>query len=168
LLPQDPRERARARWLEEFADTRLGDVFIWGLFYPKFVHPNVWKEPGDQARIERSLSTDIPAALDYLEGELPKSGYIFGAIGLADIAVASFFRNAHYAGFEVDRGRWSRTARFVADVLAHPELEKLHRLEQIQLSCSFLGRRQALLDAGARLTSESYGEREPRKGVMRL
>ena len=26
---------------------RLGDVFIWGLFYQKRVHPAVWGEPGD-------------------------------------------------------------------------------------------------------------------------
>jgi len=32
LLPADIRDRARARWLEEFADTRMGDVFIWRLF----------------------------------------------------------------------------------------------------------------------------------------
>lgn len=168
LLPREPKERARARWLEEFADTRLGDVLIWGLFYPKFVHPNVWKEPGDAARIERSLTTDIPAALDYLEGELPDVGYLFGPIGLADISIASFFRNGTYAGFEVDAARWPKTARFVAEVLAHPAFEKLGRLEQIQLGTSIQGRRQALLDAGARLTAETYGEREPRKGVMRL
>src|SRR5215467_10826470 len=41
LFPADPKERARARWLEEFADTRLGDVFIWGLFYQKIVRPLV-------------------------------------------------------------------------------------------------------------------------------
>src|SRR5262245_746078 len=29
LRPRDVAARARARWLEEFADTRLGDVFIW-------------------------------------------------------------------------------------------------------------------------------------------
>jgi glutathione S-transferase len=168
LRPKEPKERARARWLEEFADTRLGDVFIWGLFYQKLVHPNVWKEPGDQARIERSLSTDIPAALDYLEGELPETGYLFGSIGLADIAIASFFRNASYAGFTPDPARWPRTTRLVELVLAHPAFEKLHRLEQIQLGTSIHGRRQALLDAGATLTSETYGLREPRKGVMRL
>src|SRR3954451_21677125 len=28
LLPQDIRARAQARWLEEFADSRMGDVFI--------------------------------------------------------------------------------------------------------------------------------------------
>ena len=168
LLPAEPRERARARWFDEYADTRLGDVFIWGLFYPKMVHPRVWGEPGDAARIERSLGSEIPAALDYLEGELPEQGYLFGPIGVADISIASFFRNAAYAGFAVDGQRWPRTARFVSDVLGHPAFEKLYRLEQIQLGASIAGRRQALLDAGARLTAESFGEREPRRGVMRL
>ena len=168
LLPSDPRDRARARWLEEFADTRLGDVFIWGLFYPKYVAPRVWGEAVDEERIEQSLRTDIPAAIDYLEMELPTAGFLFEAMGLADIAVASFFRNAAYAGFTVDPKRWPRTARFVAEVLAHPAFEKLHRLEQIQLNASIAGRRQALLDAGARLTDETYGMKEPRRGVMRL
>ena len=168
LLPSDPKERARARWLEEFADTRLGDVFIWGLFYPKVVSPRVWNDPVDEGRIAASLSTGIPAALDYLEGELPDSGALFGTIGLADISIATFFRNAEYAGFTVDSARWPRTARFVEHVLAHPAFQKLHRLEQIQLSASIAGRRQALLDAGARLTEESYGQKEPRRGVMRL
>jgi len=168
LMPREPKQRARARWLEEFADTRLGDVFIWGLFYPKMVHPRVWGEPGDQQRIEKSLSTEIPAALDYLEGELPESGFIFGNMSLADISIASFFRNASYAGFSPDTSRWQRIARLVEQVLAHPAFEKIHRLEMIQLSTSIEGRRQALLDAGARLTAETYGQREPRRGVMRL
>src|SRR3954471_19286306 len=75
LLPADTKDRARARWLEEFADTRLGDVFIWGLFYQTNVHPLVWGEPGDQRRIDKSLSEDIPAAVDYLERELPPEGF---------------------------------------------------------------------------------------------
>ena len=45
LYPRDPRHRARARWFEEFADTRLGDLFIWSLFYQKVVRPMVWGEP---------------------------------------------------------------------------------------------------------------------------
>ena len=168
LMPREPKERARARWLEEFADTRLGDVFIWGLFYPKLVHPRVWGESGDQQRIDKSLSTEIPTALDYLEGELPESGFLFGEMGLADIAIASFFRNAGYAEFEPDKARWPRTAGLVERVLAHPAFEKIRRLEAIQLGATIAGRRQALLDAGARLTAETYGQREPRRGVMRL
>ena len=168
LLPKGAKDRARARWLEEFADTRLGDVFIWGLFYPKIVHPRVWGEPGDHGRIDKSLATDIPAALDYLEAELPGSGHLFGSIGLADIAIASFFRNAAYADFTPDPARWPKIARFVEMVLGHPAFDKIHKLEMIQLSASIEGRRQALLDAGARLTAETLGQREPRKGMMRL
>jgi glutathione S-transferase len=168
LLPKEPKERARARWLEEFADTRLGDVFIWGLFYPKMVHPRVWGEPGDQGRIDNTLAVELPAALDYLEGELPGDGFLFGEIGLADIAIASFFRNGSYAGFVPDGSRWPKVTHFVDLVLRHPAFQRLHQLEMIQMSSSIEQRRQALLDAGARLTAETYGEREPRKGVMRL
>jgi len=168
LLPRDPKDRARARWLEEFADTRLGDIFIWGLFYQKIVHPMVWGEPGDQARIDRTLNEDAPAALDYLERQLPADGFLFGEIGLADIAIASFFRNAAYAGFEPDAARWPRTAGFVARTLAHPCIADLLPFEDVQRGAAIKGRRQALLDAGAPLTADSLGVREPRKGYMRL
>jgi glutathione S-transferase len=168
LLPSGPRERARARWFEEYADTRLGDIFIWGLFYQKIVHPLVWGEPGDQVRIGKSLNEDIPAALDYLEGELPADGFLFGAIGLADIAVASFFQNGFYAGFSVDAERWPRTSAFVARTLAHPCVAVLLKYEDIQRNADIKGRRQALLDAGVRLTETTMGLREPRQGMMRL
>ena len=92
----------------------------------------------------------------------------FERIGLADIAIASFFRNGSYAGFNPDPARWPRTADFVALVLGHPAFHRIYNLEMIQLSASIEGRRQALLDAGARLTEETYGQRVPRKGVMRL
>ena len=168
LFPADPRDRARARWLEEFADTRLGDVLIWGLFYQKVVHPLVWGEPGDQARIEHSLYEAIPAALDYLEPLLPDKGFLFGAIGVADISIASFFRNGAYAGFEIDSSRWPRTAAFVERTLGHDCFADLLRFEDVQRSAEIKGRRQALLDAGAPLTSDTMGLREPRRGLMRL
>ncbi len=168
LLPRDPKDRARARWFEEFADSRLGDVFIWSLFYQKIVHPLVWGEPGDQARIDQSLNEDAPAALDYLEGELPAEGFLFGDIGLADIALASFFQNAAYADFHIDSARWPGTAAFIERTLAHPCIAVLLKYEDIQRSTDIKGRRQALLDAGVRLTETTMGLREPRKGMMRL
>ncbi len=168
LFPAAPKDRARARWFEEFADTRLGDLFIWNLFYQKVVHPLVWGEPGDQARIDKAVNEDIPAALDYLEGELPEDGFLFGEIGVADIAIASFFRNGAYAGFSTDAERWPRTAAFVERALAHPCIANLLLLEDVQRNADIKGRRQALLDAGARLTEQTMGMREPRKGMMRL
>ena len=168
LLPATPEDRARARWLEEYADTRLGDVLIWGLFYQKIVHPLIWNEPGDQARIDKSLNEDIPAELDYLDGQLPSEGFLFGDIGVADIAIASFFRNGAYAGFSIDRERWPVTAAFVQRTLAHSCIAPLHRYEDIQRNADIKGRRQALLDAGVRLAETTMGTRQPRKGMMRL
>jgi glutathione S-transferase len=168
LLPAEPRERAKARWLEEYADTRLGDVFIWGLFYQKVVRPIVWGEPGDEERIARTLTEQVPHTLDYLERELPSDGYLFGDIGLADITLASFFRNAAYAGFEPDTARWPVTAGFVERALAHPCIASLLPFEDVQRSAEIRHRRQALLDAGAPLASETLGQREPRRGYMKL
>jgi glutathione S-transferase len=168
LLPADPKDRARARWLEEFADTRLGDLFIWSLFYQRVVRPLVWGEPGDEQRIAKTLNEDAPAALDYLEGELPESGWLFRDFGLADIAIASFFRNAAYAGFEPDADRWPRVAAFVQRALAHDAFASTLPFEDIQRSVDIKGRRQALLDAGAPLTAKTLGTPVPRKGMMRL
>jgi glutathione S-transferase len=168
LFPADSKDRARARWLEEYADTRLGDVFIWGLFYQKVVRPLVWGEPSDEERIAKSLNEDIPASLDYLEQELPAKGFLFGEIGAADIAVASFFQNGAYAGFEPEAARWPRTSAFVKRTLAHPAIASLLKFEDVQRSAEIRSRRQALLDAGAPLTAETLGLREPRRGMMRL
>lgn len=168
LLPDSAADRARARWLEEFADTRLGDVFIWGFFYQKVVRPAVWKEPTDEARVESTLTTHIPAALDYLETQLPERGYLFGDIGLADISIATFFRNGAYAGFETDPTRWPKTAAFVERTLAHPSIASLLPFEDVQRSAEIRHRRQALLDAGAPLTSETLGTPEAQRGVMTL
>lgn len=169
LLPESPKDRARARWLEEYADTRLGDVFIWGLFYPKFVHPVVWAEPGDSARIAKTLAEDLPRELDYLERELPGEGWLFGDdIGLAEIAIATFFRNGAHVGVEPDRARWPTVASFVERALAHACFASLLPFEQVQLGSSPGGRRQALLAAGAPLAAETMATRQPRRGVMRL
>jgi glutathione S-transferase len=168
LLPRDPQNRGRARWLEEFADSRLGDIFIWGLFYQRVVRPAVWGEPCDEERVTRTLAEDAPAALDYLETQLPGSGFLFGDFGLADISVASFFRNAEYAGFSVDAERWPKVARFVGEVLGQPVFAQLLRYEDIQRSADIKGRRQALLEAGAPLAEDTLGTRQPRRGMMRL
>jgi glutathione S-transferase len=168
LFPAAIADRARARWLEEFADTRMGDVFVWGLFYQLFVRPRIWDEPGDQARVEKTLTRDAPAVLDYLEGELPSGGFLFGEIGVADIAVATFFRTAFYVGFAIDEARWPRTAGFVQRALADRAFAVLLRFEQTQMAVNAAERRQALLAAGAPLTAETLATREARRGIMPL
>ena len=168
LLPAGPKDRARARWLEEYSDTRLGDLFIWGLFYQKVVRPAVWSEQPDEERVAKTVGEALPRELDYLERELPRSGFLFGDIGLADVSIATFFRNGAYAGFEVDAGRWPTVAGFVERTLSHPCIASLLPFEDVQRSADIKGRRQALLDCGAPLSNETVGTREAKRGMMRL
>ncbi len=168
LLPASQSDRARARWLEEYADTRLGELLIWSLFYQRVGRPMVWGEEPDEARVAEALGTKIPEALDYLEREAPAEGFRFGEFGLADIAIASFFRNADYAGFSIDAERWPRTAGWVERSLAHPAIAHVLPFEDVQRGAAIKGRRQALLEAGASLTERTWGLREPRRGKMTL
>jgi glutathione S-transferase len=174
LYPEDVADRARARWLEEFADTRLGDVLIWRYFNQLVIRRRVFDEPVDEAVVKQALEVEIPSALDYLEGELerelegelPASGFLFGEPGIADISIASFFRTASFARFQVDAGRWPRTAAFVERTLALPSFQKLAVFENALLRTPIAEQREVLRGLGAPLTSESLAAPAPRRGIM--
>jgi glutathione S-transferase len=113
------------------------------------------------------LAEDIPQVLDYLEGELPERGYLFGGgLSIADIAIAAFFRNATFAGFSVDAGRWPRTAAFVTRVLDHESFVALRPFEDLLMRTPIPRHREVLADAGAPLTTETCGTATPRRGVF--
>jgi len=167
LYPSTPQQRARARWLEEFADTRIGEVLIWRYFNELVIKRVIWREETDEAVVKNSLEIEIPSVLDYLESELPTGGgFFFGEIGVADIAVAAFFRNAHFAGFAIDAQRWPTAAEFVARTLDHPSFYKLRAFEDLLLKTPIPRQREALAAAGAPLTASSCGTDSPRRGVF--
>ena len=168
LYPADVADRARARWLEEYADSRMGDVFIWGLYNQAVIEPYVWNKPRDLVAIQRIVAEDVPPVLDYLETQLPAEGFLFGALGLADISIAVFLRNAAFARYKVDPTRWPRTAGFVDRVLAQDCLAKLQPFEALMLRTPIPEHRSALATAGAPVSAETVGGAAPRRGVMRL
>lgn len=167
LMPAAPADRARARWLEEYADTRIGDVFIWRLFQNAVIKPAVWGEKGDKAVIAEALETHIPGVLDYLEAQVPGEGFLFGdLLGLADISIGAFFRNAGFARFAIDASRWPKAAAFVARVLDHPALRMLQPYEEVCMTTPIVGHREALRAAGAPLTADTVATDTPQRGVM--
>lgn len=168
LLPAGPAERARARWLEEYADTRLGEVLIWRFYYQLVVRRFVWGEEPDTALVAKARDQDIPGVLDYLETQLPAEGLLFGDLSIADISIASFFRNAEYAGYRVDAGRWPKSAGFVARVLSLPAFEALKRYEDATVGAPAGERRARLTQIGAPLATTTLMTRTPRRGVMPL
>jgi glutathione S-transferase len=166
LYPKDVRDRARARWLEEFADTRMGDVFIWRYFNQLAIRPSVWGEKGDKAMVEKALAEEIPAVLDYLEPQAPEAGFRFGALSIADIAPACFLRTAAFVRFQVDADRWPRTAGWMARTLALPAFHKLAVIEDGVLRTPIAQQRDKLREMGAPISAETYGSRSPRRGIM--
>ena len=167
LLPATPRDRAQARWIEEYCDSRMGESIVWKLFFQRVIGPFVWKQPTDEALVAQALDHDLPAILDWLEGVAPASGFLFGEAPLmADITPACFLRNAAMAGWTVDAGRWPRSAAWIARVWATPAFAATLPLEHIQRTTPRRDLRAALSAAGVRIASVSHDDRTPRRGVL--
>jgi glutathione S-transferase len=166
LLPDSTASRARARWYEEFADTRMGDILIWRFYYQVVIRRFVWNEETDEGIVRKAREEEIPAVLDYLETELPADGFLFGEVTVADIAIASFFRTAAFADFTIDAQKWPKTAGLVTRTLALPAFEKLKRYEDVILGTPVGERRERLLAVGAPLTATTVGTMTPVRGTM--
>jgi glutathione S-transferase len=167
LYPADVAERARARWLEEYADTRIGDVFIWQLFNQVVIAPHVWGRQTDEQAVQKTVTEEMPRVLDYLEAQIPDAGFLCGQLSIADISVAVFFRNAAWARYKVDAARWPRTAAYVQRVLALDCFERLKPFEDKMRRTPIPQHREALAEMGAPLTAETCGTDRPRAGIMR-
>jgi len=168
LYPADIVDRARARWLEEYADSRMGEVFIWRLFNQVAIKRAVWGEQTDKSVVEKTLREDVPQVLDYLETQIPVEGFVFGTVSIADISIACFFRNAAFSQFQIDSARWPRTAAFVERILKLDSFEKLKLIEDRLLRTPLAQHRAALTEIGVPLTKATYGTTEPRRGIMRI
>ena len=145
-----------------------GEVFIWQLFNEVAINPYVWGKPTDKAALDKTLNEGLPQVLDYLEGQVPAAGNIFGELSIADISIASFFRNAAFARYKVDAARWPKTAAYAERVLAHPGFVKLRTFEDKSARTPIPRHRAALKELGAPLTNDSYATAEPRPGIMRI
>lgn len=169
LLPATPAERARARWLEEYADTRMGEVFIWQLFFQRAIGPRVFGKATDEAALQRALEVEIPQVLGYLETQLPAEGFLFGErLLLADLAVSVHFRNAAFLRWQVDADRWPRSAAYVQRVLAADCLTRLMPYEERMLRVPVVEQRQVLAEFGAPLTDKTWGGTSARPGLMKI
>lgn len=124
VLPQGVEARARARWLEELGDSKLGELCGGGIFFERVVKKMLMGQDGDEAKVQNTIDNLLPPVLDYLEGQLPAEGFLFGEPGVADVGIATHFVNAGYAGYAVDAARWPRTAAFVERVKALPAVQK--------------------------------------------
>ena len=166
LLPSTPAERARARWIEEFADTRIGDVFIWRIFYEAVINPFIWQKPRDKEKIARIVAEELPVVMGHLEKLAPADGFLFGAVSIADISVAVSFRNLVWARVEVDKARWPKASAWVERTTAAPALAKATRMADKIIQAMPDRHRAILAELGVPLTETTVAAGAPRRGPM--
>jgi glutathione S-transferase len=166
VLPRNLAERARARWVEEFADTRLGDVCIWRIFYEAVINPYVWQKPRDKAKIARVVGEDLPPVMADLERMAPSDGFMFGSVSIADIAVAAILRNLAWARVELDKARWPMTRAWFERTTASPALAKITAVADRLMQTTPSQQRAVLAELGVPLTETTMAGSAPRHGPM--
>lgn len=134
LIPAEPADRARSIWYDEFADTIVMKAGA-AIFFNRIVMPKFMKQAGDLAAADAAERDEVPRLLDYLEGVVPKSGFLVAdRLTLADIAVASPFVNFAHAGVPIDRERWPKATAYLDAILARPSFAAMVAQEQAMLA----------------------------------
>jgi len=166
LLPRGIAERAQARWIEEFADTRLGDVFLWRIFYEAVINPAVWQKKRDKERLARLIAEEVPPVMAELERLAPADHFVFGGVSIADISVAALFRNLVWARAEPDKSRWPKTCAWVDRTTALPGLAKITRVADRLVQTPIPDHRRVAAELGLALAPNSVATDTPRRGPM--
>jgi glutathione S-transferase len=166
VLPTGLAHRAQARWMEEFSDTRTGDVFIWNIFYEAVILPFVFQRARDKAKIAAAVTEQMPNIMVYLEKIAPADGFIFGELSIADLAIAIPFSNLKWARVEPNVSHWPGACAWVGRTLATTALAKLTRIADKLVQIPPNLHRNALVDLGVHLTDATIAGNKPRSSIM--
>jgi glutathione S-transferase len=166
VYPADIADRAQARWLEEYADSRMSDVCLWRIFNAAVIGPAIWNRPRDKEAIQKTVTTELPTIFDYLESKAPRENFFFGPLSIADIAVESIFPNLAWARVEPDPARWPKLVAWLARVRAQEPFVALERAGATLLRLPTTEHRKALADQGFKLTPQTFATEKARPGPM--
>ena len=121
LIPTEARARARTIWYEEFGDTVV-QAAGQKIFFNRAVAKALKREP-DLAAADRAEADEMPKIYDYLESEMPTSGWLIeDRFTLADLAAASPIINVGYVSDQLTADRWPKVAAWLAQVKARPSV----------------------------------------------
>jgi len=135
LYPDEPVAYGRALWLEELADSGLGEMIGLGCFRPVMFNVFAGKEP-DYETADAGFEKLASRLLDYLEKQADGQDYLAGnAFSIADIAVTTQLINLRYAGYGLSADRFPALA-------AHYE-----RCTQRQSVATFMAEDQGMLES---------------------
>jgi glutathione S-transferase len=125
LYPGGYRDRARALWLEEYADTILTQICA-RIFWMYIIIPIRTGAPTDQTEVDAFRDEEYPAAFDYLESiAQDKDGLVNNQLSVADISIASAVRLLDLAGAPLDAKRWPHFEAYYQRVISRPSAKSI-------------------------------------------
>ncbi len=167
VIPAGPVARAEARFLDEFADTKIAEVVLWKVFGRALIAPAIFGAERDKAAIEKTVADELPVVMDILEQHAPASGFTFGERpGLADFSVASHFANFRWARRTLDAGRWPRATAWIARVSEAAPMATLNAIGEKLLNVAPDAHRPLLQGLGVTVAAETVGTTKARRGPM--
>jgi glutathione S-transferase len=119
FYPAGLADKAMADWYDDFASGPVAELAA-GIFFQRFMRPRAFKQDPDEALITNIIDKKLPPLLNYIEGQLPSEGYVFGAFSIADLTLVTPFVNAAYAGYEVCGNTYPKFASLIKAVKAEP------------------------------------------------
>jgi glutathione S-transferase len=121
LYFSDTRDYARALWFEEYGDGGIAPIIGGKIFFEKVGKPLFFKQPTDEAVVNKAVNEELPPLFDYLESQLGSGEWLVGSrFSVGDIGVATQFAQASFVGVSPDARRWPKLAAFVERALARP------------------------------------------------
>ncbi len=128
--PSSLSDRAKCRWLEEYAGSMMFGPLAGAIFMERLTKPFSTNQPANENVVADSIANRVPPVFDYIESQLPEQGFFFGDISVADIAVVSATINASYSSFEVDSELWPKVSAHLKFVMDHPVVRKCMEAEK--------------------------------------
>ena len=119
FYPTDLADKAMADWYDDFASGPVAELAA-GIFFQRFMRPRAFKQDPDEALIATIIDKKLPPLLSYIEGQLPREGYLFGTFSIADLTLVTPFVNASYAGYEVCSDTYPKFAALIKAVRGEP------------------------------------------------
>jgi len=128
LFPKNPKQYAKALWLEKYADTFLSETIHNKIFVESVVKPHVLKMQSNQELIQQAIDKELPVIFNYLEQTLKDNGDKFlvgNRMTLADIAIGVHFVSLKMSGITVNKKVWPVLAEYVDRILEQPAFKKV-------------------------------------------
>lgn len=119
VYPHEARERARARRIEDLADTQL-DAAGYAIAVVEFGRKGAEPVPG----LREATARDLARLYGELEAHLGGRPYFCGDVSVADFAVLPHVASLSFLGFAVDSARTPNLAGWVARMSERPAVAR--------------------------------------------